>query len=474
MCNVVSSWEDIVPIVNKVLFKYCDEFRPTEQSVKTAFCELGSDLWNKSLLTVINDLSNKKFPTLLIMKEFMNYLMKADSDGDISLLEELFFKLVLFNPPTNAMFDYYKLILSKPYIMDLHGEVINLTTKSKSIAKKRYFEDLDWSDKFNKCLIALNFTYNVFETEFSYWLSSEEHKFYNSKKKRRSLISHMLWPEDENLDQELIYPYLGIKSNEFAKELAINFYDGKTFLHLACEINNVEEIKSLLTFPELDLNAIDRNGWTALHIACRLGNSNCVHEIINFIPLNENQKSVDVRAKGPEGLTPIMCAVKENKPEICHQLLERFGSVLLDDVNDLDVTPGEMTNDEEILRILKYYENENHVEDFSLFNKKIMMIIIKEEYGELGFQLCLEMIRSYLYIYRLRDIYKSYKKFKENSSHDNDNFTDLNVYPHWDYKRINRDVNKNLDNLKELIVKLSPVTEIQSSLKIISTILSFY
>lgn len=54
---------------------YFQEFQPTEQSVKTAFCELGSDLWNKSLLTVINDLSNTKFPTLLIMKEFMNYLM---------------------------------------------------------------------------------------------------------------------------------------------------------------------------------------------------------------------------------------------------------------------------------------------------------------------------------------------------------------------------------------------------------------
>lgn len=104
---------------------------------------------------------------------------------------------------------------------------------------------------------------------------------------------------------------------------------GRTRLHAACIKNNVEEIRALLTFPVLEINAIDNDGLTALHHACYKGNTSSVKELLSFWPqLGEVQRPVDTRAINREGFTPLMCAVVQGHSEVCRLLLEHTGKLI--------------------------------------------------------------------------------------------------------------------------------------------------
>ena len=64
--------------------------------------------------------------------------------------------------------------------------------------------------------------------------------------------------------------------------------DGRNPIHIACQYDNYRFLKTILNFYELDLNALDNNGYTALHIAAKHGHERCMNILIltNKVDLN--------------------------------------------------------------------------------------------------------------------------------------------------------------------------------------------
>lgn len=95
-------------------------------------------------------------------------------------------------------------------------------------------------------------------------------------------------------------------------------------LHLACENNNVCEVKALLTFPDLEINATDNQGWTALHVAAFRGHIDCVRELLS-LKKSGNLVCPNTRAKELQNQTPLMYAVSQGHADVCTALLEHTG-----------------------------------------------------------------------------------------------------------------------------------------------------
>lgn len=52
-----------------------------------------------------------------------------------------------------------------------------------------------------RCLTALNFVYNILETDFAFWLESKELKNFSSNEQNRPLLTILLWPDKRNMGE---------------------------------------------------------------------------------------------------------------------------------------------------------------------------------------------------------------------------------------------------------------------------------
>lgn len=231
---------------------------------------------------------------------------------------------------------------------------------------------------------------------------------------------------------------------------------GGTRLHTACRRNNVDEVKALLTFPELEINATDNDDWTALHEAALKGNKDCVDELLSFWPqLGEIQKPVDTRAQGKDGLTPLMCAVLGNHPEVCQLLLEHTGSVLLEDVNDHNKTPLDLASSEGVTRVLQHYKDNFKTTEHS----KKKMHFSSDNTGVV-FELCYHLVLAYFSTYRTWDVYHCLKA-KTQSSEKSSYRIQGDQIQHT-YLRYHRDIKTNIDKLRKITGKLSKLPEFKN------------
>ncbi|XP_040012375.1 SMC5-SMC6 complex localization factor protein 1 isoform X2 [Xiphias gladius] len=97
---------------------------------------------------------------------------------------------------------------------------------------------------------------------------------------------------------------------------------GETLLHRACKRNQVETVLQILALPGTDVNVKDHAGWTPLHEACNHGSTACVEALLRHHPTPVLNNQVD-------GVSPLHDALLNGHMDIAKMLLERAGSVLL-------------------------------------------------------------------------------------------------------------------------------------------------
>ncbi|XP_068166729.1 SMC5-SMC6 complex localization factor protein 1 isoform X2 [Antennarius striatus] len=101
---------------------------------------------------------------------------------------------------------------------------------------------------------------------------------------------------------------------------------GETLLHRACKRNQVETVLQILALPGTDVNIKDHAGWTPLHEACNHGSAACVDALLRHHPTPMLNSQVG-------GVSPLHDALLNGHVDIAKMLLERAGSVLLQQTN---------------------------------------------------------------------------------------------------------------------------------------------
>ncbi|KAK6642755.1 hypothetical protein RUM43_004257 [Polyplax serrata] len=620
--------KDVLPEI------YCDNI---------VMCEQNVELWDKAFMSALHSLSENKCIDSSIVLQFINYLMNAPSKTDFSSLKQFLHLLLLIHPPRNVMFQYYTSILSdtsiaindkcieEQQLLDCVLDALincleDYTSDEKNESERNYtstfselandsnfnsvkcsfqrinFNDLRRNEKVDRCLLVLNFLYNILETDFFFWLKSkQEGGSHNTL--TRPLMSSILWPKrgdvglcnkkmikilklfilgrqlDKysfiysditkkyiNLLAEVIrssdesvemFPYVGTKANDLVRNLAVmlhelleNFenvkqftilldyissisipwlrlhvcshllsyvtgyqcspeliaaYDllehatyieyeesrgggcsressgtvdwkrvqrlrrltsvntkrkGRTRLQTACEGNDLEEVRALLTFPELDINVVDHEGWTALHLATKTGSVQCVRELLKNHN-SDTRKCINIRCRGPENITPLMCAAVNGHAEICHLLLEHSGPALLEDVNDSNKTALDVSGNDEVTRILSHYKKNSTL----LERGRLDDVYYEDKYKELVIGLCVEMILSYFNTHRTLEVWNEVSTaaaHREFHTHAREG---------WDYKRYFRDINNNIEKLRNLCLKLEHMKEFKFANEIFAFLL---
>ncbi|KYR00880.1 putative homeobox transcription factor [Tieghemostelium lacteum] len=100
---------------------------------------------------------------------------------------------------------------------------------------------------------------------------------------------------------------------------------GKTALHVACEKDQNDSLKSLLeVFPDKDIRDLYL-GQTPLHIACAKGHDKCVTTLL--------EAGADKNAQDKAGRTPLMLASDISVPSIVKILMEKNADRSIRDVN---------------------------------------------------------------------------------------------------------------------------------------------
>jgi ankyrin repeat protein len=79
------------------------------------------------------------------------------------------------------------------------------------------------------------------------------------------------------------------------------YFNGPTFLWIACRYGKTKSLKALLNYHKIDINKSWINDITPLHIACSMGNTDCVKMLLS-VP------GLDVNKADEEGNTPLFSA----------------------------------------------------------------------------------------------------------------------------------------------------------------------
>ena len=87
-----------------------------------------------------------------------------------------------------------------------------------------------------------------------------------------------------------------------------------TALHVACEKNNIEIVRRLLSRADIDVNAATTSGYTALHGAAQEGHVDCVEMLLDC-------SALDVNKKKSNGNAAIALAVCHNHREAVELLM---------------------------------------------------------------------------------------------------------------------------------------------------------
>ena len=87
-------------------------------------------------------------------------------------------------------------------------------------------------------------------------------------------------------------------------------FQGRTILHMACDINNLEVVKFLVSEIKCDLEAEDEDSHRPLHFACAFSGS---VELVSYLI---KVASCDINARGSQGRTILHGACEENHLEV--------------------------------------------------------------------------------------------------------------------------------------------------------------
>ena len=105
-------------------------------------------------------------------------------------------------------------------------------------------------------------------------------------------------------------------SSEEAFDITKKGGNGKTLLHDACERNDLETVKLLVTDEEVDLEVADNDGYTPLHYLCKNAFLECLECII------DHSKSANIDELFPKGrrifftTTPSALSVKDKSGKV--------------------------------------------------------------------------------------------------------------------------------------------------------------
>lgn len=149
----------------------------------------------------------------------------------------------------------------------------------------------------------------------------------------KTLLNHVRYVETKQNTYHIPYQPL-------PQDLEIRNYDGLSCLHLATIFKHKETMDTLLDI-DADVNAEDvKSGRTCLHIAAEMGDL----ELVNYLCLRHN---IDINAKTYAGYTPTETAFYRSHYEIVHRL-EQLGAEIPRSKSDLDLSDlDDMDSDEE-------------------------------------------------------------------------------------------------------------------------------
>lgn len=112
-----------------------------------------------------------------------------------------------------------------------------------------------------------------------------------------------------------------LKNREIDVDLKTNDVDGKTALHVACEMDHLE-IAQLLVRANANVDEVDNEGRTPLHTACANGYKDIVVLLVSKADLNKKDK---------EGKTPLHLAVFNGHQGVVEILIKLPSLQLIED-----------------------------------------------------------------------------------------------------------------------------------------------
>jgi hypothetical protein len=122
---------------------------------------------------------------------------------------------------------------------------------------------------------------------------------------------------------------------------------GRTMLMIAAKDltqTGVENLKTLLSHPDIDVNQYEKYGYSALHFASMVGNKDGVESLLGH-------KDIDINNENGMRQTPLMLAVDKNQTEIVMMLLDHPEIDLF--VNDIHFKRAiDYTNTDELYYLL--------------------------------------------------------------------------------------------------------------------------
>lgn len=137
------------------------------------------------------------------------------------------------------------------------------------------------------------------------------------------------------------------------------------------------------------------------------------------------------------------------------------GPALLEDVNDSNKTALDVSGNDEVTRILSHYKKNSTL----LERGRSDDVYYEDKYKELVIGLCVEMILSYFNTHRTLEVWNEVSTaapHREFHTHAREG---------WDYKRYFRDINNNIEKLRNLCLKLEHVKEFKFANEIFAFLL---